>query len=132
MWRLVAALAEQGCQDWQEGFCEDLRAFGGGVNAVVLDGVGNVDEVLVDHGDEGGVMLCGQIAEELVEGVDVVGAVVGGQGDAGEQDLDVSGFKGCEDLVEITASLVEGQAAEAVVAAELDEDDFRVEGEDGG
>ena len=124
-------LAEERGQGGEEGSGDDLGAFGGGVDAVVLDGVGDVDEVFVDHGDEGGVMLCREVAEDLVELVDVVGAVVGGQGDAGEQDLDVGGFKGGEDLVEIAACLIEREAAEAVVAAEFDEDDFRVEGQDG-
>lgn len=72
-----------------------------------------------------------EVAEELVELVDVFGAVVGGQGDAGEQDFDVGGFKGGEDLVEVAAGLIEREAAEAVVAAELDEDQFGVKGEDG-
>ena len=64
--------------------------------------------------------------------LDVIGAVVGREGDAGEQNLDVGGFEGGEDLVEVAAGLLEGQAAQAVVAAELDDDDFRVQAQDGG
>jgi len=76
-------------------------------------------------------MLSREVAKDLVELVDVFGAVVGGQGNAGEQDLDVGGFKGGEHLVEIAAGLVEGKASEAVVATEFDEDHFGVKGEDG-
>ena len=36
-----------------------------------------------------------------------------------------------EHLVEVAAGLVEGQAAEAVVAAELDDDDLRMQAQDG-
>jgi len=53
------------------------------VDAVLLDGAGDVDEVLVDHGHEGRMMLGGEVAEGLIEGVDVVGTVVGREGDAG-------------------------------------------------
>ena len=69
--------------------------------AVLLDGAGDVDEVFVQHGDEGRVVLRGEIAKGLVEGVDVVGAVVGRKGDAGEQNLDVRGFKGGQHGIEI-------------------------------
>ncbi len=63
--------------------------------------------------------------------LDVVGAVVGRQGDAGEQDFDVRVFERGQHLVEIAAGLVEGQAAQAVVAAELDDDDFGMQEQDG-
>jgi len=102
------------------------------MDAVLLDGAGDVDEVLVEHGYEGGVVLGGEIAKGLVEGLDVVGAVVGRQGDAGEQDLDVCGFKGGEHGIKIVAGQVGGQAAEAVVTAEFDDHDFRMQGQDGG
>ena len=74
--------------------------------AVLLDGAGDVDEVFVQHGDEGRVVLRGEIAKGLVEGTDVIRTVVGRKGDAGEQDLDVGGFKRGENLIEIAASLV--------------------------
>ena len=63
--------------------------------------------------------------------MDVVGAVVGRQGDAGEQNLDVRVLKRGEHLVEVAAGLVEGQAAQAVVAAELDDDDGGMQAQDG-
>jgi len=101
------------------------------VDAVGLDGSGHVDEVLVDHGHKGCVVFARQVAEDLFELPDVILAVVGGQGNAGEQNFEVGVFKSCEYLVEVAARLVEGQAAQTVVAAELDEDDFRVQSQNG-
>ena len=96
------------------------------MDAVLLDGAGDVDQVFVDHRHKGDVVVGSESAEDLVEGLHVVGAVVGGQGDAGEQDLDVRGFESGKHLVEVAAGLIERQAAKAVVAAELDDDGFGV------
>ena len=101
------------------------------MDAVLLDDSGNVDEVLVDHGDKGWVVLGGEVAEDLFKGLDVVRAVVGREGDSGEQDLDVRVFERGEYLVEVAAGLVGRQAAKAVVAAELDDDDFGMQEHDG-
>lgn len=68
-------------------------------------------------------MAGGQIAEELIEGVDVVWPVVGRKCDAGEENFDMRCLERGDDLVEIVPGLVEGQAAEAVVATELNDDD---------
>ena len=65
-----------------------------------------------------------------VELVDVVRAVVGREGDAGEGDFGAAGFEGADDLVEVGAGVGDGKAAEAVVATELDDDDGGMEGED--
>ena len=110
---------------------DDFGAFGGGMDAVLLDGSWDVDEILVDHGHEGDVVFGGQVAKDLLEGVDVVCAVVGRESDASEQDLDVGCFEGGQHLVEVAAGLVRRQAAQAVVAAEFDDDDFRVQEQDG-
>jgi len=64
------------------------------VNAVLLDGAGDMDKVFVEHGNKRRVVLRGEIAKGLVEGVDVIRTVVGRKGDAGEQDLDVRISKG--------------------------------------
>jgi len=101
------------------------------VNAVLLDGVGDVDQVFVDHGHKGGVVPGGQAAENLLEGVNVVRSVVGRQGDAGQQNLDVRAFEGGQDGIQILARLVGGQATEAVVATEFDDHDFGVQFKDG-
>jgi len=110
---------------------DDLRTFGGGMDAVGLDGAGDVDQVFVDHGHEGGVVLGGQFAEELIELPDVLLAVIGRQRDAGEQRFHMSGFESGEHLVEIAARLGERQAAQAVVAAEFDNDDSGMQRQNG-
>jgi len=101
------------------------------MDAVLLDGAGDADQVLVDHGHEGDAMAGCECAEELVEGFDIVGAVVGRQSDTGQQNLDVRSFESGEDLAQVAAGLIEGQAAEAVVAAELDDDDIGVQAQEG-
>ena len=65
-----------------------------------------------------------------VELLDVVGAVVGWEGDAGEDDFGSAGFEGWDDVVEVGAGVFDAEAAEAVVAAELDDDDGGLKGED--
>ena len=100
------------------------------MDAVALDSVMDVDQVFVDHGHKCWVMLGGQVTEDLFEGCDVVAAIVGGQRDAGEKNFDVRVFKGCEHLVQVAAGLVRGETPEAVVAAEFDDDDFRMEQQD--
>ena len=60
-----------------------LGAFGGGVDAVSLNGIRNANQILVEHGNQRGVVLCGESGKDLLEGVDVVGAVVGREGDTG-------------------------------------------------
>lgn len=102
-----------------------------GMDAVLLDGAGDIDEVFVDHGDETHVVLRGEVAEDLVERGDVVGAIVGGQRDACEEDLDVCGLQGGEDGVEVLARLIRRQPAEAIVAAEFDDDDGGMRLDDG-
>lgn len=112
-------------------FGDELAALGGGVDAVGLDGAGEGIDAVVEHGHEGDVMFGGGFAVDGVEAVDVVLAVVGWEGDADEEDFDVGGLEGGEDGIEVAAGEVEGQAAQSVVAAELDEDDVRMLGEDG-
>ena len=73
-----------------------------------------------------------EIAKDLIEGVDVVGPVIGRQRDAGEQDFYMRALKRGEHLVEIRARLGDGQAAQAVVAAKLDNHDGRVQAQDSG
>jgi len=97
------------------------------VDSVGLDDSLLVDEAGIDHGDEGDVVLGGEFAEDFFEFADVVGAVVGGQGDAGQEDLDVGGFEGGEDEIEVAAGFGEGQATEAVVATKLYDNDGGVE-----
>lgn len=101
------------------------------MDAVGLNGAGDIDQVFVDHGHDGGVMAGGEVEEDLIELMDVIGAVVGRQRDAGDEDLDMRAAERGDDGIKIAAGLIEGQAAQAVVAAELDDDDGRVQVEDG-
>ena len=101
------------------------------MNAVRLDCVGRVDQVFVDHGHERCVMFLGKGAKDLCELLDVVAAVVGWQGDAGKQDFDVRIFQRGEHQIEVAACLVERQAAQSIVAAELDNDDLGMHQQDG-
>jgi len=91
----------------------------------------DMDQVFVDHRDKGDVVLGCQVAKDAIEGIDVFLAIVGRQGDAGEQDFNVRAFERGQHLVEVAAGLVGGQTAEAVVAAEFDDDDFGVQEQDG-
>jgi len=97
----------------------------------LLDCAGDVDQVFVDHRNEGGSVLGCQIAEGLVERFDVVRPVVGWESDSGQQDFDVCVLKCGKHCVEIVARDIRWQAAEAVVAAEFDDHDFRVQAQDG-
>ncbi len=101
------------------------------MDAVGLDCPRDVDQILIDHGDKCRVALDGEVAEDLVECFDIVWAVIRGQSDAGEQDLDAGILKRGYHLVEVAAALVKRKAAEAVVAAELNDDYFGAKGQDG-
>lgn len=101
------------------------------MDAVLLDSAGNVDQVLVDHGNKGDMVPCSESTEDLVEGLYVVRPVVWRQGDAGQQDLDVRGFERGKHLVKIASRLVEREAAQPVVAAKLDDDNFWMKPQDG-
>jgi len=122
--------AEQGLQGWEKCVGNNLGAFDGGMDAILLNRPGDTDQVFVDHGHEGGMMLGGQIAKDLVEGLNVVRAIIRGERDTGEQDLDMRGLQSREDVIEIAASLVGGQTAESVITTEFDDYNFRVQKQD--
>ncbi len=65
----------------------------------------------------------------LVNGLDVVLAVVGWESDAGERYLYVSVLERGDDLIEAGAGGGDGKAAESVVASELDDGDGGVGGD---
>ena len=124
IWRAEGGLfAKQRSETGQDGASDDLGAFGGRVDAVLLDGAGDVDQVFVDHGDEGDVVLDGEITEAFVKSLDVVRSVVGRKSDAGEKHFNVRRFEGGEDSVEVLAGLVGRETAEAIVAAEFNDDE---------
>ncbi len=64
---VTASITQQWPQRRQQRLRDDLGAFGGGVDAVGLDGAGDMDQVFVDHGHKGGVVFGGQVAEDLIE-----------------------------------------------------------------
>ena len=108
---------------------DDLVSGSGGVGVVTLHHAVHVEDSLEQEWEQGDVVLFGEQGVGGVELVDVVGAVVGRKGDAGEDDPDscgraagAAGFEGGDDLVEICAGVCDGEAAEAVVAAEFDDD----------
>jgi len=89
------------------------------MNAIGLNRAGNIHQVLVNHGNEGCVVLLGEAAKDLLELLDVLLAVVGRKGDASEQDFDVGVFKSREHCIEVAACLVRRQTAEAVVCRRI-------------
>ena len=62
--------------------------------------------------------------------MDIVGAGVGREGDAGEDDFAAGVDEGGDDSVEVAARVGDGDAAKAVVAAKFDDDDGGVEAEE--
>ena len=75
-------------------------------------------------------MLLRECGIHGVEFFDVVGAVAGGKGDAGEDYLGAALLQLVEDGGEVGLGLFDGQAAEAVVAAELYDNDLGMAGDD--
>jgi len=100
------------------------------MDAIGLDGSGDVDQIFVNHGYYGGVVFGCQVEEEPIELQNVLLAVIGREGNAGEQDFDVRVIECCQHLVEVAAGFAERQSAQSVVAAELDDHDFRVQAQD--
>ncbi len=99
---------------------EKLGAFRRRVNAVILNGAGDGVDAGIKLREQGHAILCRDQAVGLIELTNVVGAVIGRKRDAGEEDLAAGVEQGGDDGVEVAASGVDGDAAEAVVAAEFD------------
>jgi hypothetical protein len=106
-----------------------LVALGSGVDAVVLHHAGLVVDVLEQEGQQGDAIFAGEQGVGVVDLADIVWAVVGRQGYAGEKDLDARLGEGGDDCVEILSGGGDGQAAQAVVAAEFHDDQGGVEGQ---
>ena len=100
------------------------------MDAVVLNSAGDGVDVGVELGQERHAEFCRDEAVGFVELLDVVGAVVGREGDAGEDDFAAGLEQGGDDGGEVAARVGDGDAAEAVVAAEFDDDDGGVKAED--
>src|ERR1700722_8350309 len=101
----------------QEGLGDNLRSFGGWMNAVFLDRVWNVDKILVDHRDESSVVLHRKIAKDLVKGADIILSIIRRQSDPSQEYLDVSAVEGCQHCIQVLPRLFERKAAQSVIAA---------------
>jgi hypothetical protein len=101
------------------------------VNSIGLNGAGNVDQIFIDHWNEGGVMFRGKRLEKLVELSNVIGAVVWWQGDSREQYFNMRRLERGDDLIKIAARLFKGQASEPIVAAEFNDHNIGVKAQDG-
>ena len=132
MMRVPTLLAQQGQEQREEVFREEFGALGCGVDAVGLDGSGDGVDVCVEHGQERNVVTGGDLMVHEVELVDVGGAVVGRKRDAGEQDFGMRGEQAGDYGFEIAFGDAEWQSAQAVVAAEFDDDHGGMHGEDAG
>ena len=102
------------------------------MNAVGLDAVGHVDEVLIDHGNEGRMMAGGKVAKNGFEGLNVIGAVVRRESDSGQKNFDVGVLEAGEDRIEIVARLIKGKAAQPIIATEFDQYDLGMQLKNGG
>ena len=87
--------------------------------AVGLNGVGNADEIFVDHWHKGTAMLGGEVAEDFIEGRDVISPVIGRKCDSGQQHLDLRAVQSGENRVQIATRLVRRHAAKPIVATEF-------------
>ncbi len=100
------------------------------MDAVGLNRAGDVDQVFVEHGHEGDVVFRRQLAEELLEGMDVLPPIIRWQRDSGQHNFDVGIFESSQNGVEVAAALGQWQAAQSVVAAEFEDDHCRMQLQD--
>jgi len=88
------------------------------------------EDTLEKKREHGNVELFGEQVVVLIELTDVVCAVVGRERDAGQNNLGPACNERRYDAVEVGPSVGDTQAAEAVVATELDHDDRGLHGDD--
>lgn len=96
------------------------------MDAVVAHESGHAVDVLQKERHERDVVFCGQPGVDGVELRGVVRAEVGRQHDAGEQHADVVVLEGLDHSGEILIDAVDGLAAQAVIAAKLEDDEGRM------
>lgn len=123
-------MLEHGLDEAEDIFGDDLVAFRGGVGAVGLHHSGDAEDSLEEKGEKGELVFFGNDGIGVVELMDVVGAIVGRQGNAGEGDGGSAPFEFGDDAVEVGAGVGDGEAAEAVVATKLDDHEGGFEGDD--
>ncbi len=96
---------QQGFESRQQGLRDDAGALCGWMDAVGLNRAGDVDQVFVDHRHKSGVVFSGKCLIDLVKVTDVIGAVIGRQRDACEQDLNMRGLERGDNLIQIALRL---------------------------
>jgi len=116
---------EQRFEDFPDVVGDDAVAGGVGVDAVGLVEAGDAADVLEEEGDEGAFVPGGEGGEDVAESVGVGGPHGWGHLHAGEDDLcrGIFGFDGVDDGLEIGGGAGDGNASEAVVGAELEDED---------
>lgn len=125
-------LPEQGLDERHDVPRDDLVALGGGVGVVALHESGDAVDVFEEKRQQRDVVLLREQCVGGVELLDVVGPIVGREGDARERYLDIGGLERGDDLVEAGAAVFDAKAAESVVTAEFDDDCGGMEGENAG
>jgi len=131
MWgtRIHFLFVQKRQEERQEIVGDELRSFCRRVDAVFLNGSGNRVDIGVEHGKERHAVFRRDETVGFIEGLDVVGTVVTRQGDASEDDFAAGVDEGGDDGIEVAARVGDGEAAEAVVAAELNDDNGGMEAE---
>ncbi len=100
---------------------QNLGPFGGGMDAVGLNGIRHLIYVPVDVGDHRDMIASGDKGERRIELPDVIRAVIRRQRDA-EQNYLTASLEQCgDDGVQIAACVGDGDAAQTVVATEFHE-----------
>jgi len=94
------------------------------VDAVALVEGGVTAYTVEEEGDESGPVFFRELGEDLKESVGVSGAHAWGDAHSGEEDLAgrVTDMDGVDDRLEVVAGTVNGDTAEAVVSAELEDE----------
>jgi len=121
-WRL-------GLEEWLEGFpdglCDYLFAFEVGVNAVGLVEGGVAAYAVEEERNEGSVVLCRELGEDIVKGGAIGVAHAWGYAHTGEKYLagGITVVDGVDDRLEVGLCGFDRNAAKTVVAAEFEDED---------
>jgi hypothetical protein len=107
------------------GFGHDLFACIVGMDPIALVEGRVAAYAVEEEGDEGGLILCREPGEDLLEIIGIGGTHAWGDAHSGEDDLTgrVMAANGVDDRLEVVTGAVNGDTAEAVVGAELEDED---------
>ena len=109
---------------------DDIDASGSRMDAVGLHHSFGEHGALQEEGIERDAILARHVAVYLLERLAILAAQVGRRQHAGEDDFDAARLRGSDNLAQIGPQLFHRQAAQRVVAAELDEQVGRLIGQD--